>query len=246
MTSPGLQLPLGVRWLRAPNFSSFAPGRSTEAVAAIQQAGLTHAPPILLHGPSGSGKSHLLQAAARQAHEQGRRAAYLPLPNNPAALEGYDRFDFLSLDECETVADNPQLAVALARLVDGLRTAGAGVVLASRKSPAALENTIPADLHTRLLACTVYGLQPLSDTDLSQALQRQADARGLMLAPDVAEYLIHRLPRDMPNMMAVLDRLDHASLSAGRRLTIPFVQQHLHQANSPHAPAPSSAQTESG
>ena len=40
-------------------------------------------------------------------------------------------------------------------------------------------------------------------------------------------YLVHRLPRDMHSLFDVLDELDHASLVAQRRLTIPFLREAL-------------------
>jgi DnaA family protein len=59
------------------------------------------------------------------------------------------------------------------------------------------------------------------------ALQRRASARGLELTEDAALYLVHRLPRDMHSLFDVLDELDHASLVAQRRLTIPFLRAAL-------------------
>lgn len=243
---PSLQLPLDVRWLRAPDFSSFAPDQYAEAVAATRLASLEVDAPLFLHGPAGSGKTHLLQAAARSAHERRRRAGYLPLRQDPAAVEGYECLDFIAVDGCEAAAGHPQLAVALARLIDAARSRGASLVLASRLGPGHLQHAISPDLCTRLLACQIYALGPLSDAGLRDALQRQAQARGLTLAVDVADYLIRRLPRDMPSMIRLLDQLDNASLSAQHRLTIPFVQRHLQLlAESDAAHAPSSEQTKS-
>ena len=99
--------------------------------------------------------------------------------------------------------------------------------MACRTSPARLPPETLPDLRTRLCACTVFGLQPLTDAGLLIALQLQARVRGLRLADDAANYLIHRLPRDLPSLMAALDDLDIASLSAKHRLTLPFVQQWL-------------------
>jgi len=38
---------------------------------------------------------------------------------------------------------------------------------------------------------------------------------------------VHRLPRDLHSLFAVLDQLDEASLAAQRRLTIPFLREAL-------------------
>ncbi|MDH5572845.1 MAG: DnaA regulatory inactivator Hda, partial [Gammaproteobacteria bacterium] len=39
-----------------------------------------------------------------------------------------------------------------------------------------------------------------------------------------AKYLLKHCPRDMKSLFEMLDRLDHASLAAQRKLTIPFVR----------------------
>ena len=44
---------------------------------------------------------------------------------------------------------------------------------------------------------------------------------------DVARFLLNRSSRDMKTLIATLDRLDQASISAQRRLTIPFVKETL-------------------
>ena len=43
-------------------------------------------------------------------------------------------------------------------------------------------------------------------------------------------YVLARLPRDMPSLMALLERMDRASLTAQRRITLPFVRALLSSA----------------
>ena len=67
-------------------------------------------------------------------------------------------------------------------------------------------------------------LQTLDDAEQIAALQLRATQRGVELPDEVAQFLARRLPRDMTSLCAFLDELDEASLSAQRRLTIPFVR----------------------
>ncbi|HEX7381790.1 MAG TPA: DnaA/Hda family protein [Nevskiaceae bacterium] len=244
MSEDTRQLPLDVRWRRAPTFTDFVTEGNFEAVAAVVGSATARAAPVFLHGASGSGKTHLLQAATRLAHDRGRRAVYLPPGIAAEALDGYAAFDVVAVDDCLAVPDSRHLAVPLVRLMDALATGGGNLLMASRTDLAALAGSIPADLHTRLARCSVYALQPLSDAALREALQRQARLRGLSLGDDTGDYLIRRLPRDMHTLMAALDRLDQASLSAQHRLTIPFVQRVL--SNWHGARAPTSARTGAG
>ncbi|WP_455365563.1 HdaA/DnaA family protein [Kaarinaea lacus] len=51
--------------------------------------------------------------------------------------------------------------------------------------------------------------------------------RGLELSDDVGQFLLRRYSRDLVELFALLERLDHASLSEQRRLTIPFLREHI-------------------
>lgn len=182
----------------------------------------------------------------RHAHQIGRGGAYLHLDSaaglDPAVLDQTGDFALLALDACDGAFADRRWAEALLRLIDRRRLSQDGLLMASRTGPAQLPPRTLPDLRTRLCACTVFRLQPLTDAALRTALQRQAKARGLTLADGVANYLIQRLPRDLPKLMATLDCLDAASLSAQRRLTLPFVQQWLFATRDP---AQSSARTRS-
>ena len=72
-----------------------------------------------------------------------------------------------------------------------------------------------------------YRLASLEDSDRAIALRLHAAARGLELEPAAADFLLKRVARDMPALTQCLVRLDRASLSAQRRLTIPFIREIL-------------------
>ena len=83
------------------------------------------------------------------------------------------------------------------------------------------------DLRSRFSWVVVYQVQSLNDDDKIAVLQMRAKRRGLSLNKDVAQYLLVHLPRNMKDLIAVLEKLDVASLAAQRSLTIPFVKQVL-------------------
>ena len=95
-----------------------------------------------------------------------------------------------------------------------------------RRSAAAQLNLGLPDLASRL----DWGrsmLQPLSDEDKLQALQLRARLRGFEMPEDVCRFLLKRLDREMRSLFMTLDQLDHASITAQRKLTIPFVKEIL-------------------
>ncbi len=223
---PPFQLPLGIRLRDSASFASFVTGPNAELVAQIQR----FPKQLYLHGAPGCGKTHLLQAACHAAGQAGRAAAFLPLrelaQEPPTLLHGMGELDVLCVDDCESIAGRRDWEAGLMTLCDAVRSSGGSLIAAGRNPPQELGLSL-RDLSSRLGWGAVYALKPLSEADRRQALQLRAQARGLELETEVAEYLLRRSTRDLPSLLELLDRLDTASLTQRRRLTIPMVREVL-------------------
>lgn len=182
-----------------------------------------------LEGPAGSGKTHLLLAACAEATALGRRAAYLPLAgfagHLAAMLPAQEGVDLICLDGLEAVAGGAD-EEALFHFHNRARAAGTTVLYAAIAGPSVLPLELP-DLRTRLAQCTRLLLAPLDESARRVVLRERAARRGLDLDDAVIDYLLRRVDRDLGSLTALLDRLDRASLAAQRRVTIPFLREHL-------------------
>jgi DnaA-homolog protein len=195
------QLPLPISAAAQPSFENYIAGANREAlerVRALARGALKEAV-VYLWGEPGSGRTHLLSAAARE---------------NPALV---------TADDVEAL--EPPAQQALFNAINAAREGGPGVLAAGSAPPAAL--ALREDLRTRLGWGLVYHLKPLSDSDKVLYLQAEAARRGLVLAGDVARYLLTHLPRDLGSLGAVLDRLDRHALARQRPLTLPLVREAL-------------------
>lgn len=226
-----LQLPLGIQLRETATLDSLVAGDNAQILAAI--TALAHGEqPINLYlwGPQGLGKSHMLQAVSRCVARTGRRSAYLPLVDirdqPTSVLQGLAELDVLCLDDVQAIAGERHWEEALVGLFDQCRFAGCSILAAANKQAYDLDLSLK-DLSSRLSWGAVYGLRDLSDTQKCEVLCKRATLRGLHMPKDVAEFLLRRFSRDLPTLLTLLDRLDHASLAAQRRLTIPFVKQAL-------------------
>ncbi len=220
------QLPLGVRLAETARFDSFVAGPNRETLELL--SGGTPPRLLWLWGRAGTGKSHLLQAACASAGAAGGAAAYLDLhtPVVPDLLEGFEALDLVCLDALDRVSGDAEWNAAIFRLHTLMQDGSGRLYVASTAPPATLQFRLP-DLRSRLLAAPVHQLHELAEEERMAALEQRAARLGLVLPRESAAYLVHRLPRDMHSLCAVLDRLDEAALAAQRRLTVPFLRQVL-------------------
>jgi DnaA family protein len=218
------QLALSVRLRADAVFESFSPGLNTELIAALRGPG---AAPLWLWGAHGSGKTHLLQAACAAA---GEAAAYFPLERSsalpPEALLGFERCRVLCLDDVDAVAGDLAWEHALFRLFNEAADLRTRLIFAAGAAPRALEWRLE-DWRSRAAACVVYQLRDLDEAGRVEALRLRAAQRGLQLPQETCDYLLRRMPRDLPSLLDILDHLDEASLVAQRRLTVPFIRDAL-------------------
>ena len=216
------QLPLEIRLAEATEFASFGPGSNGAAVSAVQDASA----PLVLIGPAGVGKTHLLQAASRQAG----RSAWLPLrqllDHGPAVLESFGGLDLVCLDDVDAIAGDRAWELAVTRLIDSARVEG-GRWLASLSHHPDQAGFQAPDLRSRLTWVAIHRLDGLDEAALSQLLAQRLAARGLRCPDAVSRYVLRRISRSAAAVVALVDAIDTASLAAQREVTIPLVRELL-------------------
>lgn len=199
------QLPLEISPPGEPTFENFLPGDNAEALARVRELaqGRLREAIVYLWGETGSGRSHLLRAAARA------------------------NSSLMVVDDVQTLDADAQQ-----RLFSAINAArdGLGPVLAAGPAaPAALD--LRADLRTRLAWGLVYQLKPLREEEKLRYLQAEAKRRGLALSDELAAYLLARVPRDLATLTALLEALDREALTRKRPLTLPLVREVLEASN---------------
>lgn len=210
------------------SFASYVAGPNGAALAHLQGGGLRRSPVTYLWGGSGSGKTHMLRALVRQAHEQGQRSGWFE-PGTALPWELDDAWSLLVIDDCDGLDEARQHA-AFALFVDAT-THGIPVAAAGRLPPVDLP--LREDLRTRLGWGHVFALQPLGEAEMRAALRREADRRGVFLSDEVMDYLLTRFERNLKPLMAQLDRLDRFSLANKRAITVPMLKLMLAEEGAP-------------
>lgn len=203
-----IQLPLQLAPPPAPTLDNFVVGANAGALAALRELlrAADGASAIYLYGETGAGKSHLLRAVA----EAWRSRMLDPLQHVVA-------------DDVQALDDGAQIGIFDA--FNRTRLSGGAMLTAGDKAPREL--SVREDLRTRLGAGLVFQLHALSDEQKRDAMQQHAQQRGMRLNAEVLNYLLTRLRRDMPTLMAVLDAIDNYSLATKRPITVPLVREAL-------------------
>jgi chromosomal replication initiation ATPase DnaA len=162
---------------------------------------------LLLAGPPGTGKTHLLHATAAARGWELRCAADLAgLPPLPARG--------LALDD----ADRPGEEAALLHLMNACAEAGLPLLMAARRPPARWRLAL-ADLRSRLAATAVAMIAEPSDALLAALFAKHLADRQLALDPALVAALRRHLPRSAAAMAEAVARLDQALGETGARLT---------------------------
>lgn len=226
----GPQLPLALRYPPDQRFESFIapPDGALPTLSAL--ATVAGADWVYLSGASRTGKTHLALAVCAAAEQQGRRAAYLPLAAAAGrlrdALDALEGHDVVALDGLDGIAGAREDEVALFDFHNRARSSGLNVLYTARGIPDDIGLVLP-DLRSRLQQCLRLAMDPLDDEGRRDVLRDRAQRRGLVLEDAALDWLLTRTDRDLGALVALLDRLDRASLAAQRRITVPFLRQVL-------------------
>jgi len=191
------QLALPISPAPEPTLENFVPGANAELLARLRAlaAGELAESVLYLWGEPGSGRSHLLAASARPG--------------------------LVVADDVERLDTAGQ--IALFNAINAARDAGGTVLAAGNAPPAQL--ALREDLKSRLAWGLVYQVKPLTDAEKALTLHGEAARRGLKLSDEVVWYLLTHVRRDLHSLIALLDRIDRASLEQRRAVTLPLVRE---------------------
>ncbi len=206
-----------------PSFANFLPGPNGEVVAALRRlaAGEIADTGVLIWGPPGAGRTHLLRATVAVASAP-LAASFHAQPASVPAEPAHPRM-LIAVDDTDAADADAQ--GRLFTLFNRLRETGGHLLAAAAAPPGRLR--LRDDLRTRLGWGLVYEVRPLADADKPAALARYAEERGLPLTSDVIAYLLAHGRRDMTTLLSTLAALDRHSLAAKRPITVPLLRAWL-------------------
>ena len=153
--------------------------------------------PLVLHGPPGTGKTHLTAALVRAVIAGPAARTVQAVPANDLDRQADDADPFADLAGCDLliVEDLQHLpagaAAAACGLLDDRAARRRPTVVTASAGPAALK-ALPRRLTSRLAAGLVVQVEPLSPASRRALLGALADRRGVRLTADALDWLAAR------------------------------------------------------
>jgi len=199
--------------------------------------------PLLIHGPSGSGKSHLLEAATNEFRRRlrAKRCVFLTaeqftnqfvasLRDNrglPMFRRKYRDLDLLAIDDIQFLAGKNATLNEFQFTLDHLVRQGKQVIVSADRPPMELD-TLGSDLLNRLAS----GLMcPLMFPDLEgrkSIIGSMCRQRNFRLNADVIDLIAEQMTRDVRRLSGAINRLRAVSISTGmEKITLEFAAEVL-------------------
>ncbi|MBU3022792.1 DnaA regulatory inactivator Hda [Aestuariibacter sp. A3R04] len=242
-----MQLPLPVSLPTDETFASFVTGdngavvsllstladtglqwRSSLALRVLEKSTL---PGVMLVGGAGKGKSHLLYAFCHQLADKDIAHLYLNLENalqwTTAVFDHLEGLPFLCLDNVHAIAGNAYWEEALFDFINRVVERQSTVLLMTSRLGATHPSFKLADLRSRLSWGLTYQLQALNDDLRARVLAARASERGLKFSSQAIQFLLHHCERDLPTLLAILERLDARSLQEQKKVSVRMVKREL-------------------
>ncbi|WP_298982266.1 DnaA/Hda family protein [uncultured Roseibium sp.] len=214
MAEPPRQLPLDLPHEAALSRDDYLVGGSNRAAFELLERWPDWpSPVVVLAGPVGAGKTHLVNAFRDET--------------GAAVIQALD----LKEDDVEWLASAPAAVVedahlgvdntALFHLLNAARQAENSVLITSRTWPASWKIGLP-DLLSRLRAATPVEIQEPDDDLLRRVLVKLFADRQIAVEISVIDYLVVRMERSLEVALRAVEAIDREALAGRVKITKPL------------------------
>jgi chromosomal replication initiator protein len=220
-------------------FENFIRGENNQlatsaAMAVADNPGKTRYNPLVIYGPTGLGKTHLVQAIGNRVLQHNRNARVLytnsekftmeyinAIQTNrlPEFTQFYRTVDVLVVDDIQFLGGKERTQDMFFHTFNALHQAGKQVVLTSDKQPKDL-----ADVDERLISRFQWGLtadiQPPDFETRMAILQQKAQEEGVEIPGDILEYIARHVTSSVREIEGCLISLLAKVTLDNRELTL--------------------------
>ena len=219
-------------------FSSLVVGPFNElahaaAQAVVRKPGIAYNP-LFIYGPTGLGKTHLIQAIGNHFRTQApdRKVYYVTSErfsmDYVSALQGgkvqsfkekYRQYDLLVMDDVQFLAGRDKIKEEFFHLFNYLHDSNKQLVFSSDQHPNVIQN-LEDRLKSRFNAGMIVSVTPPDHQSRLAIIRTKAAAHNFILADDVLEYLATTIEGNVRELEGALNTLMVQFEMRGEPLTI--------------------------
>ncbi|MFH1266783.1 MAG: chromosomal replication initiator protein DnaA [Planctomycetota bacterium] len=234
----------GMKRRRFADLESFAMGPSNQ-LARTAADSVARRPgelsPLLVYGPTGVGKTHLLEGLWTEVRKRHRQLTTVYLSAEQfttgflqalrgSGLPGFRRkyrgVDLLILDDLQFFRGKRCTQIELLYTVDTLLRDGRQLVFAADRPPTELADLGP-ELTTRLASGMVCRIEPPDYQTRLEIIARMARRLGMSVSDDVRQYVASRLTCHARELSGALCRLRATSQAFAKPITRALAEESL-------------------
>ena len=209
------------------------------ALAAEQPGAMS---PLVIHGPSGAGKTHLLEGICRRLRERNSRSSavmlsaeqftttFLESLHGRRGLPGFRRSlraaDLLVIDDIQFLIGKKATISELLHTIEALQRAGKQVVFASDRDVESLAE-LGADLQARLRGGMCARILPPDEATRAGIVESLAARRSLSIPAEVVAFVAARMTRNTRELAGAVNRLEATSHMLGIPVTLDMAEECL-------------------
>jgi chromosomal replication initiator protein len=240
---PAAATPVKRHWRRLSEFMVGPCNRVAHASAvSVVEAPGQGPNPLVLHGPVGTGKTHLLQGlyAGLRKQRPEWRVCYLTAEDftnrfvqamRLGKLSGFRKYfrecDALLVDDVQFLASKRATQEEFQHTFDALAHDEKQVVVTCDVHPK-LNDEFPPELRDRLLGGAIWGLQPPDFETRLAILRSKAHQAGTMPPADEAlRYVAETLHGNVRELEGALHSLRHYAAVTGKPIDLPLAREAL-------------------
>ncbi|MBN2293190.1 MAG: chromosomal replication initiator protein DnaA [Pirellulales bacterium] len=222
----------------------FIAGQANQMVVSVAGKAVEHPghfSPLMFHGPTGVGKTHILEGIRTAARRRpgGPTAMYLTAEQFTTffvdALRGsglpsfrrkYRGVDILIIDDIQFFRGKRSTLVELHYTIDTLIREGRQVVLAADRPPSELEG-LGAELITRIEGGMIAAIEPPDRATRLGIVAKLAKQSTVRIPQDVQEFIASRLTSHARELSGAICRLQATSEAFDRPVTLDMAEETL-------------------
>lgn len=226
-------------------FESFVIGPFNElahaaAQAVIKKPGIMYNP-LFIHGSTGHGKTHLIQAIGNyiktvspnkkvyyMTSEQFGQDCMNALQHQKMSVfkEKYRKYDVLIVDDIQFFSDKQKFQEELFHLFNTLYDNNRQIIFSSDKHPHFITG-LEDRLKSRLSAGMIVDIPPPDKESRMAIISNKASQQGINLSPEIIDYLAHTINGNIRELEGAVNSLLCQAELKGKELTMLDVRNYI-------------------